>query len=151
MECNMTRAFGAMELIVIGFDGIAFDGSISAAVGDLVTRGLVRIIDLAAVIKDADGTVHILEMQELSLELAAAMASLTGEVSGLLSEADLTDIAADLAPGRAEAVVLVEHLWATQFAQAVRGAGGTLLLSERIPGAVIDAARATLIAAASGL
>jgi Family of unknown function (DUF6325) len=144
----MTRVFGPMELIVIGFQGNGFDGSISAAVADLVTRGIVRIIDLAVVIKDPDGTVHILEMQELSLELAAAMATLIGETTGLLSEADLDDIASDLAPGATEAVFLVEHLWATNFAGAVRAAGGTLLLSERIPAAVIDAARATLIAAA---
>ena len=103
---------------------------------------------LAAGIKDPDGTVHILEMQELSLEIAAAMATLTGEISGLLSEADLTDIAADLVPGTSEAVFLVEHLWATEFASAVRAAGGQLLMSERIPGDVIDAARATLIEAA---
>ena len=114
----------------------------------LVARGLVRIIDLAAGIKDPDGTVHILEMQELSLVIAAAMATLTGEISGLLSEADLTDIAADLAPGTGEAVFLVEHLWATEFASAVRAAGGQLLMSERIPGDVIDAARTTLIEAA---
>ena len=105
----------------------------------------------AAVIKGADGTVHILEMQGLSLELAAAIATVTAKISGLLSEADLTNVAGDLGPGRAEAVFLVEHLWVTEFASAVRAAGGTLLMSERIPGAVIEAARATLIAAADAV
>lgn len=142
----MSRVFGPMELIVIGFERNRFDGSISAAMEDLVTRGLVRIIDIAAVIWDSDGTVHILEIQELSLELSAAMATLTGEISRLLSEADLNDIAADLAPGTGEAGFLVEHLWASEFGAAVRAAGGQLLVFERSPGAVIDAARATLIA-----
>ncbi len=147
----MTRVFGPIELMVIGFEGNNFNGSIAAALGDLVDRGVVRIIDLAVVVKDADGTAHILEMQELSVEVAAAMAMLTGEVSGLLSEADLNDIADELEPETTEAVLLVEHLWATDFAQAVRASGGTLLMSERIPGAVIDAARATMIAIADAV
>ncbi len=147
----MTRVFGPIELMVIGFEGNNFNGSIAAALGDLVDRGVVRIIDLAVVVKDADGTAHILEMQELSVEVAAAMAMLTGEVSGLLSEADLNDIADELEPETTEAVLLVEHLWATDFAQAVRASGGTLLMSERIPGVVIDAARATMIAIADAV
>jgi hypothetical protein len=71
-----------------------------------------------------------------------------GEVTGLLSEADLMEIAEDLAPGETEAVFLVEHLWATEFAVAVRAAGGQLLMSERIPHDVVEAARETLIAVA---
>ncbi len=141
----MDRTFGPIELIVIGFDGNNFTGEIATALGDLVARQIVRIIDLAVVVKDADGTAHILEMQELSIEVATAMAILTGEVTGLLSEADLNDIAVDLEPGTTEAVFLVEHLWATEFAQAVRKAGGTLISSQRIPGDIVDAARATLI------
>jgi hypothetical protein len=144
----MDRTFGPIELIVIGFEGNNFTGEIATALGDLVARNIVRIIDLAVVVKDGDGTAHILEMQELSVEVATAMAILTGEVRGLLSEADLNDIADDLAPGTTEAVFLVEHVWATDFAQAVRKAGGMLLDSQRIPGDVVDAARATLIDAA---
>lgn len=142
----MTRVFGPMELIVIGFDGNNFDGKIAAALADLVDRGVVRIIDLAVIVKDADDTAHILEIQELSIEVSTAMAVLQGEVSGLLSEADLNDIADKLAPETTEAVLLVEHLWATEFSQAVRAAGGTLLMSERLPGHLVDAAHATLIA-----
>ena len=141
----MTRTFGPMELIVLGFSGNGFNGDIAASVSDLVERGIVRIIDLAVVTKDADGTAHILEMTELSAELAAAMAILTGEVRGLLSEADLNEIAKDLEPNATEAVFLVEHLWATDFSAAVRAAGGTLLMSERIPHDVVEATRAALI------
>jgi hypothetical protein len=144
MVFGMTGTFGPIELIVIGFEGDTFDGNVSSAMVDLVQRGLVRIIDLALVIKDSVGATHILELEELSPEIAATMAPMTAAVSGLLSEADLSDIAADLRPGTSEAVFLVEHLWATEFANAVRSAGGALLVSERIPGAVVEAARATM-------
>ena len=77
--------------------------------------------------------------------IAQAFEVLTGSVPGLLSDADIVDIAEDLAPNTTEAVMLVEHIWATNFANAVRAAGGQLVMAQRIPGDVVDAARATLI------
>ncbi|MBC7520540.1 MAG: hypothetical protein H7268_05520 [Sandarakinorhabdus sp.] len=142
----MTQTYGPMELIVIGFEGNRFTGDITPALLDLVDRGIVRIIDLAVVVKDADGNAVILEMQELTGDVAAVLHDLAGADTGLLSQADLDDLAADLTPNTTVAAFLCEHVWATGFASAVRAAGGALVLSERIPGAVIDAARATLVA-----
>jgi hypothetical protein len=142
----MTDVLGPMELIVLGFDGNKFTGEITPALLDLVDRGIVRIIDLAIVVKDAAGEALILEMQDLAEEVATAMTRLAGEITGLLSEADLNELADDMKPNSTVAVFLCEHLWATSFASAVRGAGGVLVMSERIPGDVVDAARATLVA-----
>jgi hypothetical protein len=142
----MSEPIGPMELIVLGFDGNNFTGEITPALLDLVDRGIVRIVDLAIVIKKADGETMILEMQELSAEVAAAMVRLNGSISGLMSEADLLELAEDIVPNSTVAVFLCEHLWATKFATAVRNAGGALLMSERIPGDVIDAAREGLLA-----
>jgi hypothetical protein len=142
----MTETTGPMELIVLGFDGNNFTGAITPALLDLVDRGIVRIVDLAIVIKKADGEAMILEMQDLSADIAAAMERLAGSISGLMSEADLLELAEDMVPNSTVAVFLCEHLWATQFATAVRNAGGALVMSERIPGDVIDAAREGLLA-----
>jgi hypothetical protein len=120
---------------------------IAPALAELLDAGLIRIIDLAVVSKDADGTVTILEMQELSPEAAAALVKLEGSVRGLLSEADLNELADELAPESTAAAMLVEHVWAARFAVAVRAAGGELILSERIPHAVVAEARASLLAA----
>lgn len=144
-------AIGPVEYIVVHFAGNRFTGEIAPALADLVDRGLVRIIDLAVVSRDADGSVTILEMQELSAEVAAAFVKLEGSVSGLLSEADLNEVAEALEPGSTAAALLVEHVWATRFAEAVRAAGGSLVLSERIPHAVVAEARASLLAAADAL
>jgi hypothetical protein len=140
----MSETFGPMELIVLGFDGNHFTGDITPALLDLVDRGIVRIIDLAVVSKDSGGDAIILEIQELSGDAARTLHDLSGSRSGLLSEADLEELAEDLKPDSTIAALLVEHLWATGFATAVRAAGGQLVLSERIPGAVVDAAIATL-------
>lgn len=143
-----TRTIGPVEYIIIGFPGNQFTGDIAPALDALLEQGLVRLIDLAVVCKDHDGTVSILEAQELSPEVAEALVKLSGEVTGLLSEEDLRGVADALEPGNTAAALLVEHVWATRFATAVREAKGQLLLSERIPGDVVDATRATLLAMA---
>ena len=99
---------GPVEYMVLAFPGNRFTGEITPALDELLEAGLVRIIDLAVVAKDHDGTVSILEMQELSPELAAALEKLTGSVSGLLSEGDLQTVADELAPGNTAAAILFE-------------------------------------------
>ena len=96
-------------------------------------QGLVRVIDLAVVSKAATAAVSILETQELSPEVAAAFVKLEGEVSGLLSEADLEELAEALEPGTTAAALLFEHVWATRFADAVRAANGELVLVRAHP------------------
>ena len=140
---------GPVEYLVFAFPGNRFTGAITPAVDELVRAGTVRIIDLAIVAKDTDGTVHILEARELSAEVAEALLRLTGEVGGLLSEADLDAIAEDLAPGSTAAALLVEHLWANRFARAIRAAEGELLFSARIPPQVVEEVRAGLLEAAA--
>ena len=144
-------SIGPVEYIVVHFAGNRFTGEIAPALAELVEQGLVRVIDLAVVSKDADGSVAILELQELSPEVAAAFVRLEGAVSGLLSEADLEAVAEALEPGSTAAALLFEHVWATRFAEAVRAANGELVLAERIPHAVVAEARASLLAAADAL
>lgn len=144
----MTQKIGPVEFLLLGFDGNRFDGRIAPAIAELVDKGLVRLLDLAVVIKDAGGEVAILEMQELPDDVAEAVKTLAGDIRGLMSEADLMEVADNLEPSTSVAALLVEHIWSARFQEAVRGAGGELLLSERIPGDVVDEARATLTAVA---
>ena len=136
-----------LELVLIAFEGDAFEGDILGALGELADSGMVRIVDLAFVSKLANGTVTVLEAQELSKELGEAIHALAGEPVGLLSEGDLMEIADDIDPGQTAASILVEHLWLDRFATALRKANGQLLLAERIPHDVAVEARAALIEA----
>lgn len=144
----MQAHMGPVEFILLGFEGNRFNGDIAPAISELVEKGFIRLVDVALVMKDAEGETHILEMQELDEDVAEAVRTLAGEVRGLMSEADLLEVAESLDPSSTVAALLVEHLWATRFADAVRAAGGELLVSERIPGNLVDQARATLLAAA---
>ncbi|TPE61135.1 hypothetical protein FJQ54_09580 [Sandaracinobacter neustonicus] len=144
----MTVSIGPVEFLLLGFEGNRFNGAIAPALGELVGNGLIRLLDVAVVIKDADGHAAILEMQELPEDVADAIRSLTGESRGLMSEADLLEVADNLEPETTVAALLVEHIWASRFSDAVRAAGGELLVAERIPGDLVDQARAGLAAAA---
>jgi len=141
-------ALGPVEYIVIRFEGDRFTGDIVPALNALLDQGLVRLIDVAVVSKAADGALSILETQELAPEVAAAFTRLTGGISSLLSEADLQGLGDDLAPATTAVALLFEHVWATRFARAIRAARGELILSERIPHAVMTEAQAQLLAVA---
>ena len=51
----------------------------------------------------------------------------------LLSEEDVTAVAAAVEPGSSAAVLVWENKWAAPFGAAVRHAGGQLVASGRIP------------------
>lgn len=140
---------GPVELVVIEFQGNKFNGKVAPSFFDLVDRGLIRVIDLVVVAKDADGTAAILEVEELDDEVAEALARLTGDDDGLFSEEDLMELAADLPDNSTAMMVLFENTWVAEFAASVRESGGEVVLSERIPAAVVQEARALLLDAAA--
>ena len=132
-------SLGPVEYIVIGFPGNKFKGDILPALGDLVSSGLIRIMDLAFVKKDADGSIMAFEFEELATEEAEAFA-FEKAIGDLLNEDDLMLIGDELEPDTSAAVLIWENLWAQRFAETVREAGGVLVDSNRIPYDVIQAA-----------
>ena len=142
----MPEISGPVEYIVIRFDSDRFSLDIVPALNELIDQGFVRLIDIAAVARSPEGEISILETQELAPEVVTAFERLTGELSPLLSEADLQELGEELPPGTSAAALLFEHVWAARFAEAVRAADGQLVLSERIPHQVMAEAQASLLA-----
>jgi uncharacterized membrane protein len=129
---------GPVEVLVISFPGNEFNGDVAPALGELVQTGLIRVIDLVFVTKDADGDIAALELNELDETVSAAFFPHVEEPSGLVSEEDIEDLGADLAPNSSAAILLFEHVWATRFRDAVLGSGGEMVGSFRIPKEAID-------------
>ena len=129
---------GPVEILVVGFPGNQFTGEIAPALEDLVKSGLIRVIDLVFVTKDADGSVVGVELSDLDEATSAAFQPHVEEPSGLLSDEDIEDLGAQLEPNSSAAILLFEHLWAIQFRDAVLNSGGQLITSIRIPKEVID-------------
>ncbi|GAB4442541.1 MAG: hypothetical protein OHK0015_41300 [Chloroflexi bacterium OHK40] len=137
---------GPVEYILIAFPGNRFNGQIVPALQELVDKELIHIIDLLFVKKDAEGNLLVAELSTIDAEESAPFDALDGDIDGLLSMADIELAAAEL-PNNCSAGLLVwENLWAARFAEAVRAANGQVIANERIPHAIVEAARQALLA-----
>jgi len=131
---------GPIDYVVLEWPGeLPSTGEVQPLLLDLVDRGIVRILDIAFVAKDQDGSVSGLELGNLK-QAAAAFAEFEGASSGLLGFEDLQEAAAALEPGTSAAVIVWENRWAAPVAAALRRSGGQLVASGRIPVQAILAA-----------
>ena len=93
-------SIGPVEILVISFPGNKFNGDVAPALAELVQTGLIKVIDLVFVAKDAAGDVVAVELSELDEATGAAFRPHVEEPSGMLAEEDIEDLAADLARNR---------------------------------------------------
>ena len=128
-------AVGPVEYIVVGFPGNKFNGEIIPELSALVNKGLVRILDLVFIGKEANGDVVAFEIDEM--EGLAGLGDLEGESGGLISQEDIEYAAAALEPNSSAGLLIWEDLWAAPFAEAIRDSGGVLLEGARIPAEMI--------------
>ena len=122
---------GPVDYIVIEWPDRQPNGEASPLLLELVDRGIIRILDIALMAKDEDGTVGALDFADL--EPDSGFGDFVGATSGLLGQDDLEEAARALQPGTAAAVLVFENRWAAPFAHAVRKSGGQLVASGRIP------------------
>jgi Family of unknown function (DUF6325) len=133
---------GPVEILVVGFPGNQFNGEVAPALADLVQSGLIRVIDLVFVAKDADGNVVGVELSDVDPAVSAAFQPHVEEPSGLLADEDIEDLGVHIERNSSAAILVFEHLWATRFRDALVDSGGELLASIRVPKEVIDAVQA---------
>ena len=124
---------GPVDWIVVEFPGSKFNGEIAPALQDLVQRGTVRVLDLLMLKKDTDGSLEAFELSDLDPSEVGELRAYEKSLAMLLSEDDVTAVAAAVEPGSSAAVLVWENLWAAPFASAVRRSGGQLVASGRIP------------------
>ncbi|ASD21795.1 MULTISPECIES: DUF6325 family protein [Cryobacterium] len=124
---------GPVDWIVVEFPGSTFNGSIAPEITSLVDRGLVKILDLLILTKDADGALEIAELSDLEDGQLGELRAFETELATLLSEEDVISAAEAIEPGSTAALLVWENLWAAPFGASVRHAGGQLVASGRIP------------------
>ena len=135
---------GPVQVLVVGFDRLAFSGEILAEFTRLRQAGIVRLVDLLLVSRAEDGAVETLAAPpgtDAGLGgLAAALLGRTegedeGEGGNDGEDEDGVDTAgvpvwslADaVPPGSVAAVALIEHIWAGPLNAAIQNAGGAPL------------------------
>jgi hypothetical protein len=123
---------GPVDYIVLEWPGKQPTGEVAPLIVDLVDRGIIRILDVAFIAKDADGTVVAIDLADLG-DAGEEFSDFDGAASGLLDDSDLEDAGAALEPGTSAAVLVWENRWAAPVAVALRRSGGQLVASGRIP------------------
>jgi hypothetical protein len=124
---------GPIDYLVLEFPGNRMTGEAFPLLVDLVDRGLIRIIDLAFIRKEKNGSVTALKTGDLDGDGTLDFTVFEEASSGLLGDDDLAEAAKALEPNCSAGVLVYENRWAAPFARAVRAAGGQLVASGRIP------------------
>jgi hypothetical protein len=121
----------------IGFEANAnFEGRIVDELVALQTDGTIRILDLLFIARDTDSD----EIVVVEHQGGESMSGIVGALLGVefddapadqhsfgFSRADIEEMGAGLEPGGSAGLLLIEHVWARGFRNAVRDAGGSLL------------------------
>ena len=133
---------GPIDYIVIEWPGPQPTGEVAPMIVDLADRGIIRILDVAFLVKDVDGAIATVEAGDVNED--GSFAEFEGAGTGLLGEDDLAEAAATLNPGTSAAVLVWENRWAAPIATGLRRSGAQLVASGRVP---IQAILASLDAA----
>ena len=132
MGTDELEEMGPIDYVVIEWPGRQPRGEVAPHLVDLMERGLIRVLDLAVIAKDEEGSVARLEISDVGSEVDE-FAVFEGVSSGLLSDDDTAEAAAALEPGTSAVLLVYENRWAAPFAAAVRRSGGQLVADGRIP------------------
>jgi hypothetical protein len=125
---------GPVDWIVVEFPTERYgDGTIAPILKEYVDRGLIRVLDLMFLQKDAEGGLEFGELEDFGDGPLKDLRETEAEMAMVLSEQDVLDLAETIEPGRSAALLVWENLWAAPFGAAVRHAGGELVASGRIP------------------
>ena len=148
MEAH-AEELGPVDIVVIAYPaGAPMTGDAVPMLLDLVERGIIRVLDVMFVIKDADGTFSGFEATDLDDKSVGDFSAFEGASSGLLGDDDVATAAEGIEPGSAAALLIYENRWAAPFAAAVRRNGGRLVDFQRIPMQELIASLEAAVAAA---
>jgi hypothetical protein len=124
---------GPIDFVLLEFPDQEPTGEVAGALMGLSDAGIIRIYDILAVRKAADGAVSGFEVSQLGGEGDVTFAAFAGARSGLLGDDDI-DLAGEvMQPGTIAALIVYENSWAIPFVDAAMKAGGQLVASTRIP------------------
>ncbi len=130
---------GPVDVVILSFPGNEFNGRIAPAIVDLVERGVIRLLDVLFVTKDAEGNVGAMALADLGEDLGTVIA-VSGDVpGGMLDDEDVADVAASLEPNSSAAMLVWENTWAATVSSAIADSGGRVLDYARVPAEAVRA------------
>jgi len=125
--------WGPVAYLVVEFPGAHITGEGLAELLALTDRGIVRVLDLAFVMKDSEGAVRAVELSDIDGDGELDLSVFEGASSSLLADDDIVRAGDVLEPGSAAAVLLYENRWAAAFVGALRRNGAELVAAGFVP------------------
>jgi hypothetical protein len=129
-----TDLIGYLIVVVPGVDSLS---GLTPALAALVRTSTIRLLDAVVVVRELDGTVSVLELEEIEGVSIDGLGELPG---GLFTEHDLELASLAIAPGAAGVVLVIEDRWAEPLSAAAQRIGGRIIAGERIPARRVEAA-----------
>jgi len=128
-----SQPLGPISYLVVEFPGAKMTGEGFQVLVDLVDRGIIRILDLVFMRKNADGSVQVLELSDIDRDDKFDFTIFEGASSGVIDDSDLSDASAAVQAGSAAGILLFENRWATPFVQALRAGGAEFVAAGYVP------------------
>lgn len=123
---------GPIDYIIVGFEGNKFDGSILKSLADAIDSGVIGLVGLSAVVKDAAGAVVALNIAESGDDMIVDFIEKYPTDDDVVSQDDIDEIGELLEPDSAAGFIVVEQLWAKPLKKAILDANGFLIAEGRI-------------------
>jgi hypothetical protein len=133
-------AVGPIDYLALELPAERMKGEGLAALVELVDRSIIRVLDMRAVKREADGTFTAVAITDLDHDGTLDLAIFEGIESGLLDNDDLRQAAELIEPGKVVALLVYENAWAAPFVAAMRRAGAEFIGGGRIPADEVIAA-----------
>ena len=131
---------GPIDFLAIEFPQGRLTASGFEKLLSLADQGIVGILDMEFIAKDADGKSKKVDVWQFAVPADVDLAAWAGASSGLLDDSDVDEIAASMQPGSVAVVVIYENRWVLGLVDAWRHDGARLIANGGIPAGDLVAA-----------
>lgn len=130
---------GPIDYIIVGFEGNKFDGSVLQTISEAIDKGIINLVALVLITKDAEGTVSKVDIENSDDTYAVEFSQKYSGDNSLVDEDDITEMADLLENNTAAGLLIIEQLWAKPLKQALINVNGVLVADGRIhPDAALE-------------
>lgn len=123
---------GPIDYIVVGFEGNKFDGSVLKAIADAIDKGIIALVALSVVTKDAKGNTAKLDIDNAGDSYLVEFSEKYKGDKSLVTQDDIDEVADLLKNNTSAGLLVIEHLWAKPLKAALLKANGVLIAEGRI-------------------
>ena len=135
---------GPVDVVVLAAGEPRFDGGVFAELERQAASGTIRVLDALILVKNDQGDVLRINLEDLSPEEVAAVGFIDTGTRGLFDSEDADTLVEGMVPGSAVVALAIEHTWAVALVNALYQAGVDVAINFRVPALIVDEAFASL-------